>query len=86
MCRRSDFVIRDPRNPYKHDEFLAHHHQRSNVESTFSAIKRKFGDSIRSRTPAAMANEVLCELVCHNLCCVILSQCELVLRQTRTDG
>src|SRR5207302_3487238 len=62
---------------YRREEFLNHYHLRSNVESTFSAVKRKFGDSIRSRTPTAMVNEVLCKLICHNLCCVILSQCEL---------
>ena len=32
---------------YKSDEFLAAYHKRSNVESTFSAIKRKFGGSVR---------------------------------------
>ena len=42
-----------------------------------SAVKRKFGDSVRSKTPTAMVNEVLAKLVCNNLCCVILSQCEL---------
>jgi hypothetical protein len=47
------------------------------VESTFSAIKRKFTDYIRSRTPVAMVNEALAKLLCNNLCCVILSQCEL---------
>jgi hypothetical protein len=31
---------------------------RSNVESVFSMMKQKFGDSIRSRNPVAMANEV----------------------------
>jgi transposase len=62
---------------YRRDEFLAHYHKRSNVESVFSAVKRKFGDSVRSRSPTSMVNEVLAKLVCHNLCCVILSQCEL---------
>jgi transposase len=62
---------------FQRKEFLSHYHKRSNVESTFSAIKRKFGDSVRSRTSAAMVNEVLAKLVCHNLCCVILSQIEL---------
>lgn len=33
---------------YRRDDFLAHYHKRSNVESVFSAIKRKFGDSVRS--------------------------------------
>jgi hypothetical protein len=33
-------------------------------------IKRKFGDSVRSKTDVAMKNEVLAKLVCHNICCV----------------
>lgn len=62
---------------YRRDEFLRHYHKRSNVESTFSAIKRKFGDAVRSKTTAAMTNEVLCKLLCQNLCCLIRSQIEL---------
>lgn len=58
-------------------DFLAHYHKRSNVESTFSAVKRKFGDSVRSKTDTAMVNEVLCKLLCHNLCCLIQEQCIL---------
>src|SRR4051794_12898624 len=49
------------------DEFMTRYHQRSNVESTFSMIKRKFGDSVRSKGELAMRNEVLAKLVCHNL-------------------
>lgn len=52
------------------EEFLKRYHLRSNVESTFSMIKRKFGDSVRSKTDVAMKNEVLAKLVCHNICCV----------------
>jgi transposase len=59
------------------DEFLSHYHKRSNVESTFSMIKAKFGDSIRSKTDTAMVNEALCKLLCHNLCCLIASIHEL---------
>jgi len=62
---------------FRREEFLQHYHKRSNVESTFSAIKRKFGDNVRSRTDTAKVNEALVKLVCHNLCCVIMSQCEL---------
>jgi transposase len=62
---------------FKQEEFMRHYHKRSNVESVFSAIKRKFGDHVRARTPAAMVNESLAKLVCHNLTCVIMSQCEL---------
>lgn len=62
---------------FRREEFLQHYHKRSNAESTFSAIKRKFGDSVRSKTDAAMVNEVLCKVLCHNICCVIQEQCEL---------
>jgi transposase len=55
------------------EQFLRHYHKRSNAESTFSAVKRKFGDSLRSRNDVAMVNEALCKFLCHNLCCVILS-------------
>jgi transposase len=58
------------------DEFLRHYHPRSNVESTFSMAKRKFGDSVRSKTEVAMKNEVLAKFVCHNICCVIQSAYE----------
>ncbi len=59
------------------EDFLAHYHKRSNVESTFSAVKRLFGDSVRSKTPTAMLNEVLAKLVCFNLTCVIHEWYEL---------
>jgi hypothetical protein len=59
------------------EEFLAHYHQRSNVESVFSSIKRKLGDSLRSRTDVAMKNEAYCKLLAHNICRLIHAQCEL---------
>jgi transposase len=59
------------------EDFLAHYHKRSNVESTFSMIKAKFRDNVRSRTPVAMVNEVLCKLICHNVCVLIQEAHEL---------
>lgn len=59
---------------FQKEEYLAHYHKRSNVESCFSAIKRKFGDSVRSKTDAAMKNEVLCKILAHNLTCLIQEQ------------
>ncbi|HEX6464127.1 MAG TPA: transposase, partial [Vicinamibacterales bacterium] len=53
------------------DEFLARYHRRSNVESVFSAMKRKFRDTLRSKTPIAQRNELLLMALCHNVCCVI---------------
>jgi transposase len=59
------------------DEFCKHYHQRSNVESTFSMIKRKFGDSVRAKNDTSMKNETLAKFVCHNLCCLIQEMHEL---------
>lgn len=61
------------------EDFLARYHKRSNVESTFSMIKAKFGDHLRSKTPTAMVNEVLCKLICHNICVVLQEEQELAL-------
>lgn len=59
-----------------HEEFMEHYHQRSNVESTFSMIKAKFGEAVRSKSDAGQINEALCKVLCHNLCCVIQSMYE----------
>ena len=64
------------------DEYMARYHKRSNVESVFSMAKAKFGDSVRSKTDTAMKNEVLCKLLCHNICVLIQSQCELGIEAT----
>lgn len=56
---------------YQRDTFLTHYHKRSNVETTFSMIKRKFGDSLRSKSDTGQMNEVLCKVIAHNLCCLI---------------
>ena len=61
---------------YRRDEFMQHYHRRSNIETCFSMVKRKFGDSCR-RTDTAMANETLCKILAHNLCCLIQEQHEL---------
>jgi transposase len=61
----------------KQDEFLAHYHQRSNVESTFAMTKMKIGDSVFSRTKTAMKNEVYCKVLCHNIVVVIHEAKEL---------
>jgi transposase len=49
------------------EDFLAHYHKRSNAESVFSAIKRKFGASVRSKLPVAQLNEVLLKCLCNNV-------------------
>lgn len=59
------------------DDYLTHYHKRSNVETTFSMIKAKFGDHLLSKTDTAMINEALCKVLCHNLCCLVQSTYEL---------
>lgn len=53
------------------EDFLAHYHKRSNAESSVMMIKSKFGDFVRSKTWTAQVNEVLCKVICHNICVVI---------------
>jgi transposase len=62
---------------FRQEEFGMHYHQRTSAESTFSMVKARFRDHVRSKTDVAMKNEVLCKFLCHNLCCLIQSQCEL---------
>lgn len=59
------------------DEFCEHYHQRSNVETTFSMVKTKFGDAVRSKTEIAMRNEVLAKFLCHNVVVCIHEMHEL---------
>jgi len=59
------------------EEFLTHYHKRSNIESTMWMIKSKFDENIRSKTDTAIVNELLCKVLCHNICVVIQSMYEL---------
>ena len=53
------------------DEFMEHYHQRSNIEATNAAIKRKFGETLKSKNPTAQVNELLAKIVAYNLTVVI---------------
>jgi transposase len=68
---------------YQRDTFLAHYHRRSNVETTFSMIKRKFGESLKSKSETGQVNEVLCKVIAHNLAVVISAIYELGLETPR---
>lgn len=53
------------------DEFMDHYHKRSNIEATNAAIKRKFGETLKSKNPTAQVNELLAKIVAYNLTVVI---------------
>jgi len=53
------------------DTFLKHYHRRSNVESTFSAVKRLFGTAVRAKGDVAQFNEVYLKCLAYNLTCLV---------------
>ena len=59
------------------EEFLEHYHKRSNAESTFSAIKKKFGETIKSRNRPAQVNELLCKIIAYNITVLIHEMIQL---------
>jgi transposase len=48
-------------------KFMERYHLRSNVESTFSMIKRNYGNRLRTRKYDSQINEILMKCLCHNL-------------------
>lgn len=62
---------------YERDAFLRSYHKRSNVETTFSMLKAKFGDAVLSKSETGQVNEVLCKVLAHNICVVIAAMHEL---------
>ena len=44
--------------------------------------RAQFGERLRSKTRTAQINEVLCKVLCHNLCCLIQSMYELGIEAT----
>jgi transposase len=62
---------------FNRNDFMAHYHKRSNAETTMSMIKGKFGGYVRSKGTDAQLNEVICKVVCHNICVLIQSMHEL---------
>lgn len=62
------------------EEFMKHYNQRSNVESVFSMMKRKYGGYVRSRSSIGRENEILCKALCHNICVLIQEIFELGIR------
>ena len=78
--RMSSMAVWDQLYHFYHlhrETFLQHYHRRSLVEFTVNMIKAKFGAALRSKTETAQVNELLCKVLCHNICCIIQSVYEL---------
>lgn len=45
-------------------------------------LKSKFDEHIRNKTDAGIVNELLCKVLCHNICVVIQSTYELGIEPT----
>ena len=50
------------------EEFMKHYHLRSNAESGFFMLKQRFGDFLFLKDSISQTNEILCKILCHNLC------------------
>lgn len=62
---------------FNQEDFMAHYHARSNIETTFHMIKSKFGDSVKSKNWIAQQNELLAKVLCHNIVVLIHEMYEL---------
>ena len=68
------------------DEFMEHYHKRSNVETTFSAIKKKLGETIKSKNQTAQINELLCKIIAYNITVLIQEMHELGIEPNFNGG
>lgn len=54
-----------------YEHFMMHYHKRSNAESVFNMLKRKFGTHLYSKSEVGQNNEILCKALAHNICVLI---------------
>lgn len=53
------------------EEFLLRYHKRSNVESCFSMIKRRFGNNVFCKKEISQDNEIMAKILAHNICVLV---------------
>lgn len=52
-------------------QYLEHYHKRSNIESSFSMIKRRFGNHVKCKKEISQDNEILGKVLAHNICVLV---------------
>jgi len=62
---------------FHREAFLRNYHKRSNVETTFSMMKRKFGPDVAAKSFSGQVNEVYIKAMLHNACCLVSAFHEL---------
>ncbi len=53
------------------EEYLTHYHKRSNIESAFSMIKRRFGNNVKCKKETSQDNEIYAKVLAHNICVLV---------------
>ena len=53
------------------EEFMRRYHKRSNVETTFSMIKTRLGEFLRSKSYESQKNELMMKFIVHNITCLV---------------
>ncbi len=53
------------------EEFMKRYHKRSNVETCFHMLKRRYGNNIRTKNFNSNVNEIKIRCLCHNICVLI---------------
>jgi transposase len=53
------------------EEYTSRYHKRSNVESCFSMIKRKFGNNLMCKKETSQDNEILGKVLANNICVLV---------------
>src|SRR5918994_1868974 len=83
-----DLIYIDPpfNSNRNYEVFWGEKKEQRAFEDRHESTKAKFRDHVRSKTDTAMKNEVFCKFLCHNLCCVVQSQCELGIEATFWPG
>lgn len=59
------------------EEFMAAYHKRSNAETVFAMMKRKFNTKLRCKNEVGQDNEILAIGLCHNICVLVQEFFEL---------
>lgn len=54
-----------------HENYMKHYHKRSNVETNFAMLKKRFGDNCTTHSIKNQEVELKIKVLCHNICVLI---------------